>query len=217
MKIKKWFTLVSVIIYMIIMTVIIIPTIVYILSLLQYIIWWFYLQNTLSYISNFVDNRESQIIYIKNSNQIFWKVFSSNTIYGKQYWDNITENDIKSFPFYTYIQKEYKLFQNKKNIKINYLNVSKTFIWINNINYIRNVIISWVYKNHRWFICKYWATFNDNNQLITKKTTCNYWIRLYVQKKIKDNVYKTNFIYKNWNFTRTFFIVNDITNKRNTF
>lgn len=215
-KLRKGFTLIGVIIYAFISAAIIIPAIFFILNLTQTILWEFYLQNTLSYVENFINNRESQIVYIKNKNTTFWKVYSTEEIYWKQYWDNITEDDIKWFDFFNILKNKYKIFNNTKNIKISYLNVSKDYIWQWNINNIRNIFMSWKYRS-KWFICKWLEILNKNNTIVNTDMKCRFWVEIYVEKKIKDNVYFVSFIYNLSNYTKKFYIITSAINDVNNF
>lgn len=214
--IKKWFTLTSVMIYSIIFWMIIIPLIMIIFNLIQYTLWWYYMQNTLQYVNNFINERTSQMVYIKNKNQTFWEDFSNVDFYWKTYWDTITEQDIKSFPFYSYIKNKYKVFQDNTNITINYFNISSIYLWQPNINSLRNIFLSWKYKD-KWFICKWVETYDNNYNKINTMFVCKFWIRLYIEKQIKNNVYKASFIYKQANFVKSFYIINKITDKNNNF
>jgi len=215
MKLKKWFTLIWIIIYIWILSVIIIPSLIFILNSIEFAKWSLYFWRTLQYLNNFVDNRTSQIIFVKNKNTSFWKVFFANPIFWKNYWDDITENNIKTFIFYKQIENKYKLFRDTNNIHINYLNISNTFIWESNLYNIKNILLSWKYKNH-WFICKWGISYNINWIIQNYVYTCQYNLQIQLLKKIKDNVYLFMFIYNN-KYNKTFYVITNTTNKDNNF
>ena len=154
------------------------------------------------------------VYYNTKNNTGSWEVFSNHTVYWKNYGDTITQNFIKNLNIVSDFSSDYPYLKSSDS-NITFFTVTKDYIWQKEVNSIRNILITWKYKD-TWFFCIWMEVLNDNNQKVYDNLKCNKGYSLIITNKLKNNVYNAYFNYENI-YLKWFDIIMWATNKTNNF
>jgi len=214
-RIKKWFTLIWLTIYMVILWTIIIPWYFFVNNMITKNYWQLNFKENIKYIGTLFNNRTPLILYYNTRNNISnWIVYSNNTIYWKNYGDSFSKNDIMNLDIVKNNSYNYPHLTNSNN-KINLFIVTSDFFWQKTVNFIRNILIAWNYKDI-WFLCSGIEVLDDTNTVVYRKLKCKKGQSLIVSKVIKNNVLSVYYDYQR-EYWKYFNIIMWITNKNNNF
>jgi len=214
-RIKKWFTLIWITIYMVILWTIIIPWYLFVNSLITKTYGQLNFKENISYIGTLFNNRTPLILYYNTRKNVSsWKVYSNHTVYWKNYGDTFTKSDIMNLDIVKNNSYNYPYLTNSNN-KINLFIVTSDYFWQQNVNFIRNILITWSYKD-TWFYCSGIEVINNTDTVTYRKLKCEKGQTIVVSKVIKENVLDAYYDYQR-EYWKNFNIIMWITNKDNNF
>ena len=191
-KFKKAFTLVELLIYTTILSIILLPTYIFITNIVYKILFDKKIINEIQYLDNNINWKTPDAFYYILNWTSTWKVywiFYSN--WRKlDYWTDLDQTIIMNNNF---INKIFDSLKHKDKIKINFFIKTTDYIWQNNVYKLENFLLSWKYFQNKSFICKWIKVLNKNGDIYDEKWRCFFWYWIKINKKLNKNAYQIVF------------------------
>jgi len=185
---KKAFTLVDVLIYSAILSIILLPTYMFVTNLTYKILFDKQFINEIQYFDNNLNWKLPDAFYYVLNWTSTWKVywnFYSN--WNKlEYWTDLNKSIIMNNNF---INNLFDKLKDKNKVKLDLMLKTTDYIWQDNVYKLENFLLSWKYWK-KIFICKGIKILNKDNDVFDKKWSCFFWYWIEVNKKLNKNAYQ---------------------------